>query len=257
MTQLTVAVPFRGDMFMLRKCVTSLRAQTFRDLRILVIGDGQKPGLRTTDSRVQVYTLPTNKGAYFARAVALAATTTPFHGVVDADDWVEHEWAETLLATGADAVQHGCRFVEQHGRPTEIVPWKRARRPVHPKLGHYTSHAGIYGTERLRAAGGYSPAFRIGYDSFLSSILRLLGPVAIVDRPLYHRRVHDTSLTQAADTRIGTQYRERIREQLGAAYRRAYRVRHRPEQVREVVAELTPSYLWDEVAAHAEKARAG
>src|SRR5690606_3316610 len=77
---LTVAIPFYGDRDMLRRCVTSLRRQTFRDLRILVIGDGQKPGLRPRDSRVQCYTLPTNVGAYFARAVALAATETPWHG---------------------------------------------------------------------------------------------------------------------------------------------------------------------------------
>lgn len=255
---LTIGIPFFGDRAMLRQCVTSLRAQTFRDLRILVIGDGQKPGLRTTDSRVQVYTLPTNKGAYFARAVALAATETPWHGVVDADDWVEPEWAETLLAASADAVQHGCRFVEELGQPAYVKPWRSARRRPTPHLVHYTSHTGIYGTERLRAAGGYSPAFRIGYDSFLSAILRLLGPVEIVDRPLYHRRIHPDSLCQAASTRIcvGPE-RLRVRAMLDSAYANAFRLRDHPHLVRRVVDRLTPPALWDEVHEHAEKVRRG
>src|SRR5690606_32042422 len=102
---LAVGAPFVGDTRMLTQCAKSLLAQTHKDLRVLVVGDGQAPGLRTRDSRVHVYKLPTNRGSYFARAVALAATETPFHGVVDSDDWVDPEWAERLLATGGDAVQ--------------------------------------------------------------------------------------------------------------------------------------------------------
>lgn len=255
--EVTVAVPFRGDGSMLARCVRSLREQTYKDLRILVIGDGQNPGLRVRDSRVQVYTLPTNRGAYFARAVALAATTSPWHGVVDSDDWVDQEWAATLLAAGGDAIQHGSRWVEREGMPAEAHVWKHARRPLARKLLHYTSHVGIYRTDRLRAAGGYSPAYRIGYDSLLVSILRLLGPVTIVDTPLYHRRVHARSLSRAAATGIGSPQRDKVREELDTAYRKAYRLQSQPDRVRQIVAELTPPGLWDEVAEHAERVRRG
>lgn len=251
---LTIGVPFVGDTQMLTQCVKSLLAQTHKDLRVLVIGDGQAPRLRTRDSRVHVYKLPENRGSYFARAVALAATDTSHHGVVDSDDWVDPAWAETLLATGGDAVQHGSRWQETDGQDPHVQAWQHARRPLATRLLHYSSHTGIYRTDRMRAAGGYSPAFRVGYDSLLSAVLRLLGPVSVVDEPLYHRRLHGASLSHAPGTRIGSPERVKVREVLDVAYRKAYRMRAHPARVREFVAELTPDHLWDEVAHHAEKA---
>lgn len=248
----TIGIPFYGDTEMLAECVQSLLNQTHKDFRVLVIGDGMEPRLLCGDSRVQVYTLPENRGAYFARAVALAATTTSHHAVVDADDWVEPHWLETMLDTGASAVQHGTRFVEKDGR-TEVAKWQHARRELATKLLHYTSHTGVYETERLRQAGGYSPAFRMSYDSLLVSVLRLQGEVAIVDEPLYHRRVHAASLTQAPKTRLGSAQREPIKRKLDATYRRMYRFRDSPERVQAALAILTPGKLWDEVNYHAEK----
>ena len=251
---LTIGVPFVGDTRMLTQCVRSLLAQTHKDLRVLVVGDGQAPRLRVRDSRVHVYTLPENRGSYFARAVALAATETSHHGVVDSDDWVDPEWAERLLATGGDAVQHGSRWQEVDGQDPVVEPWQHARRPLATRLLHYSSHTGIYSTARLRAAGGYSPAYRVGYDSLLSAVLRLLGKVEVVDEPLDHRRLHGASLSHAPATRIGSPERVRVRKELDVAYRKAYRLRNRPGRVRQIISELTPAYLWDEVAYHAEKA---
>lgn len=114
----TISIPFYGDSEMLGRCLRSLYHQTERDFRVLVIADGKEPDTRRyfpNDSRFELYTLPQNRGAYFARAVALAATTTSHHGVVDADDWVEPHWLETMLGTGASAVQHGSRFIEEDG----------------------------------------------------------------------------------------------------------------------------------------------
>lgn len=254
--EVTVAVPFYGDSRLVQRCVRSLRRQTHRDMRILVIGDGQRPRLYTKDPRVQFYTLPENKGAYFARAVALAATETPFHGVVDADDWVDPEWAEQLLATGGDAVQHGYFTFEEDSGP-RLKRWSRARSAVLPRFVHYAPHIGIYTTERLRAAGGYSPAFRMGYDSLLSAVLRLQGPVSIVDEPTYHRAILPDSLSNAEATRIGSPARQRIKDQLSDTYLRAYRARRNPARVREIVHRLTPRALWDEVSEHAEIVRQG
>ena len=252
---LTVGVPFVGDTRMLTQCVRSLLAQTHRDLRVLVVADGTPARLRVRDSRVHVYRLPENRGSYFARAVALAATDTTHHGVVDADDWVSPEWAETLLAADGDAVQHGARWVERDGQEPHVQTWRHARRPLATKLLHYSSHTGIYSTARLRDAGGYSPAYRVGYDSLLSAVLRLLGPVEVVDAPLYHRRLHPASLSHAPVTRIGSPERVKVRRELDAAYRKAYRLRSNPARVREIVAALTPDHLWDEVRYHAERAR--
>lgn len=251
----TVGIPFYGDSEMLGRCVRSLVHQTHDDLRVLIIGDGQEPNLNDipNDSRVDLYTLPENKGAYFARAVSLAATDTEHHAVVDSDDWLEPHWLETMLATGGSAIQHGSRFVEVEGKETQVLQWKHARRPLATKLLHYTSHTGVYETERLRKAGGYSPAYRVGYDSLLCAVLRVLGDVAIVDEPLYHRRVHAASLSNAPSTRIGSPARLRVRNRLDMAYRRMWRMRNNPTKVKQILDGLTPKELWDEVNEHAER----
>ena len=251
----TVGIPFYGDEDMLRRCVRSLLRQTYRDLRVLVVGDGQEPRIPTRDSRVQVYTLPQNRGSYFARAVALAATTTEFHGVVDSDDGVDPQWLETLMATGGTAVQHSIRWVERAGRPTVVMEWMGARKPLSENLTHYTSHTGVYATERLRDAGGYSPAYRIGYDSLLAAVVRMQGPVQIVDKTLYHRRIHPDSLSQTSRTKIGSPARLEVRRQLQVAYRRVYRARHDPQKQRRILRRLASPLLWQEVEEHAERIR--
>lgn len=253
----TIGIPFYGDSEMLGRCLRSLYHQTHKDFRVLVIADGKEPDTSRyfpNDSRFELYTLPENRGAYFARAVALAATETSHHGVVDADDWVEPHWLESMLDTGASAVQHGCRFVEEDDS-SEIVEWKHARRELATKLLHYTSHTGVYETQRLRQAGGYSPAFRMSYDSLLVGILRLQGEVAIVDEPLYHRRVHSASLTKAPGTRIGSAQRIPIKRSLDAMYRKLYRVRRNPQRVRALIDSLTPPHLWEEVEHFAQKVK--
>lgn len=75
----------------------------------------------------------------------------------------------------------------------------------------------------------------------------------IVDEPLYHRRIHADSLTMAPATRIGSAHREPIKRKLGAAYRKMYRLRDRPAQMRSIIDSLTPTDLWDEVRTHAQK----
>ena len=95
----------------------------------------------------------------------------------------------------------------------------------------------------------------MSYDSLLVSVLRLQGPVEIVDEPLYHRRIHSGSLTMAPATRIGSAQREPIKRRLDAAYRRMYRVRNSPSRVQAILDSLTTAQLWEEVRTHAEKVK--
>lgn len=207
------------------------------------------------DSRIDVCRLKENKGAYFARAVALAATSTRYHAVIDADDWVEKHWLSTLLAQRASIVQHGSRFVERDGHDSYVKEWKNSRKAVTSQLTHYTSHTGLYKTNVLRRVGGYSPNFKVGYDSFLCAILRLTEDVAIVDEPLYHRYQHMNSLCNARETRIRGPYREANRAVLQKAYKEAYTQRNNINAIKRTALKLTPAHLWDEVEAYAKTVR--
>lgn len=250
----TVSIPFHGDRDMLRRCVRSILDQTHRDLRILVIADGMKTGLRYRDSRLHVYELPENRGAYYARAVAQAATDTPWHAVIDADDWVEPEWLDVMLDTGADIVWQRSR-IDEHADRSKVMTWRNADRVPGPTLIHTSSHTGLYRTEALREYGGYNPAYRIGWDTLMVGILRLTGPFEVIDKPMYHRTIHAASLTNAVDTGIQSETRRRNREHLREIFLRAWKVRHNPDAVGEIVDDTFDPELAAEVEAHAANIR--
>ena len=251
----TISVPFYCRRDYLRRCIDSLLAQTYDDLKVLVVADGKPVGPLPSDPRLQVYRLPQNRGAYYARAVALEATTTSHHAIVDADDWVDEDWLETMLATGGSAVQHGSRMTHYPDGRADHDVWRGARRHLATKLLHYTSHTGVYETERLREVGGYSPAYRMGYDSLLCALLRMAGPVEIVDRPMYHRFRHPDSLCNAPATQIGSPVRLQARAELEVVYRDAYAHRGDVDKIRSIALAATPDRLWEEVRRHADRIR--
>ena len=255
---ITVGVPFYGRRDLLARCVRSLTTQTYRDLRVLVIADGTSPGLTSFDPRVTVYRLPENRGAYFCRAVALAATTTSHHAVIDSDDWVEPDFFEELMSHGKDAVQLS-RFTEEdeHGKILRIKQWKNARVPVSQRFRHYAPHIGVYETQRLLDAGGYSPAYRMGYDTFLSAVLRLQGLVHVSNHAGYHRTIRSDSLSQTEATKIGSEIRERNKARLADSYDDVYRNRTKPDWVSWIIRGMTPEEAWEEVEYHAAQIRGG
>lgn len=251
----TVGIPFYGKSEHLNRCIASLLRQTYRDMHIVVVLDGCDAIIDSKDTRISVIKLPENKGAYFSRAVALHATRTKHHAVIDADDWVDPWWLETLLSRDSNAVQHGSRYhvVGSSINNRKVRKWNHAHRSLASKLIHYSSHTGLYNTQYLNSVGGYSPAFRVGYDSFLSAILRMVGPVAIVDEPMYYRYRHKDSLCNSKETKIGSQFRLKTRKILEDAYSEAYQYVGQTEKIKQVALKLTPTSMWDEVKFYAEQ----
>nr|AMP54259.1 glycosyl transferase family 2 [uncultured bacterium]AMP54297.1 glycosyl transferase family 2 [uncultured bacterium]AMP54373.1 glycosyl transferase family 2 [uncultured bacterium]AMP54412.1 glycosyl transferase family 2 [uncultured bacterium] len=242
---------------MLRQCVKSLLDQTYPDIRIIVVVDGGPRAMLPRDSRIDVVHVGKNRGAYFCRAVALAATSSKYHAVVDSDDWVEPDWLDTMMSTMGDtgAVQHGSRLEAMQGRSPRAAKWVRARQEPSSIFTHFTSHTGVYETQRIINAGGYSPNYRTSYDSLLNGILRLQGEVAICDRALYHRRIHSESLTQRPETRLRSDYRERVRQRLREAWDLAWKYRDIPGSSKAVALSLTPDTMWSEVRHWANKVK--
>lgn len=254
--QVTVAIPFHGCPDMLRHCLRSVLAQTHNNLQVIVIADGTKPGPLPRDSRLTVYRLPDNRGAYYARAIALAATTTTHHAIVDADDWIHPDWLAAMLnidTTGA--VQQGARWIEQDGHEPYAKPWKNAKAEPGSTFRHQTSHVGIYRTNRLRDLGGYSPAYRMSWDSLLVGLIRMTGPVNILPNPMYHRRRHPASLVQAPATKLGSPARLKVRAHLANLYKQAWPLRDNIPAIRDLALTETPAQLWEEVQEHAERLR--
>lgn len=187
-------VPYFGAPELLERCVSSLLAQTYRDFRVYLIGDGEEPPLHLHDGRLVVHTISRHRGSYFARQVAVLAATEEWLAPIGADDWVEPTHLEAFLAAsrGYDAVLPG------------RVIWE-SNRPAYVRKGIYET--GIMRREVVCALGGYNIAEIIGQDTILVWLLRQFGKVRILEKPTYHRVRRRGSLTTSPATAFGSRAR--------------------------------------------------
>lgn len=235
-----ICIPYFNVPALIEKCVRSILAQTDRDIAVLVVGDGQEPHLRVRDNRLDVYTLPANRGPYFAQQVALTASPFPRYAVVGADDWIEPDHIARLRAVGGDAVISGAVWF--HGLNGSVF--------VHEN-GY---EVGLYATDRLRAIGGHNPAERIGQDTLLIRLLRMTGDLRATHHPTYHRVKRQGSLMSHADTRPGSPARNEMRARNRVVFAECQRLR-RVERIRAYRESIVPAHIRDEVEEHADRLR--
>lgn len=233
----SVVIPYFQQSERVAEAVSSLLRQTRRIDRIVVVSDGdcevpQDVLLELDPRRVVVHRLSQNRGHLFAREVAWRALDSMWIGFVDADDFVEPTWAEALIAR---AEQHGgvafCanRHIHSYGRfsrTRRISPVLTDRVAVDgTRPRHFASHCTLYRRERIAAAGGFDPSFRVGYDTLFINLIALTGPFGVVDEPLYIRRRKDVfarrkSLTQHPSTGKGSPPRLEAVARVDALYQR-------------------------------------
>lgn len=100
---ISVIVPVYNAEKYIEKCVASIRAQTYRNLEIILVDDGScdRSGelceaFALEDSRIVVIRKE-NGGVASARNAGLDAMHGDYVGFVDADDWIDPEMYEVLL----------------------------------------------------------------------------------------------------------------------------------------------------------------
>ncbi|MBD5509466.1 MAG: glycosyltransferase family 2 protein [Lachnospiraceae bacterium] len=103
MKKISVIVPVYNSIDCLERCVTSICAQTYPRLEILLIDDGSTDGtdqlceqLAAKDARIRTYHKK-NGGASSARNVGLRLADGDFLGFVDSDDYIEPYVYEEML----------------------------------------------------------------------------------------------------------------------------------------------------------------
>ncbi len=101
---ISIVVPVYNVEAYLRPCVSSILAQTYENLDIILVDDGSTdacPAIcdeyAATDARVRVIH-KANGGLSDARNAGLDVARNPYVGFVDSDDWIEPEMFERLLA---------------------------------------------------------------------------------------------------------------------------------------------------------------
>lgn len=226
----TVSIPCFNASKTVARAVDSILSQSHSRIRVIVTSDGEKTpswlalGNRK-DERLVLFSLPANRGPYFAHAVALGAAEGELFAIQDADDYSDPRRLEHLIwclrRHGADAafsevLHHGHRGVTSRNPMRCQMPDDNMR--------HRLDHFGLYRVPALGRIGGYYAGERMGYDTVFTSLLLMSGRVSAVGLPLYHRVERAGSLTKNPETGIGTPRREAAVRRLAALHREAYMV---------------------------------
>lgn len=218
--RLTVSMPtYQTPKPLLDRAVASVVGQDV-SLRLVVVNDGGPP-VDIDHPRVTVLNLPANRGRYFADAVVLAACDTEWFTVHDADDWSDPGRYGRLLdlgrVSGAVIAPHVSRKASgpkvAQPRPVDAPP------ETFTHLAHWCS--GVYTTERMKAAGGIHPGFRIGFDTLHTLMMVLTGPVTVDPVPSYHYCRRPGSLSKAPTSNRRSPQRRQAALRLSYLYRRA------------------------------------
>lgn len=103
MDKVSIIVPIFNVEKYLKKCLESLKAQTYKNIEVIMINDG------STDASAQiamdfgsmderfVYVEKENGGLSSARNMGLEYATGSFVGFLDSDDWVQPKFVEELM----------------------------------------------------------------------------------------------------------------------------------------------------------------
>ncbi len=124
MPKVSVIVPVYNAEKYLAECVHSILNQTLTDLELILVDDGSADaspalcdGFARRDGRVRVIHKPNGRAAS-ARNAGLRIAQGAYVGFVDADDWIEPEMYEKMLAAGADVcLCDYVRFREEEEHP--------------------------------------------------------------------------------------------------------------------------------------------
>ena len=140
--QVSVIVPAYRCSGTIAQSLGSVARQTVRSLEVIVVDDGAPDGREIGDAAAP-YTgydprfrliRQANAGACAARNTALAAARGEYVLMLDADDWLEPDAIEVLLAACARrrwaAAHGGFRYVRPDGTATERTGGHHRRTPL-------------------------------------------------------------------------------------------------------------------------------
>ena len=224
--KVSVIVPVYGAEAFLPTCISSLRAQTLRDIELIFVCDGSPDHslailrrVESLDSRIRVIAFEENQGVSAARNAGLDAARGDYIGFCDGDDWAEPQMYETLLraAEEAEADVAFCRVFKDRGEAREDVPLgfddgtvfsrEEIGRTLIPAmlsrptdsdelpLSGYTPR-NLFRREAI-GSHRFRPDIRYAEDLlFIVACMKDARCAVAVDRAYYHYRFHSGSVTK-------------------------------------------------------------
>lgn len=213
MARVLISIPYWGCQSTIRRAVDSVLAQSFRDLLVVVLNDGDRdsppwpPLADITDPRLIRHDMRRNRGRYFADAVAATAADglCPWWSPIDADDWVEPHRYATLDYTGGPADDVVMTPWTNH-HPTRGTGTRAIRPPESARGIRCTAHMSSLWRPGF-ARNLAHPGQRVAWDQVMTTAAWVFGQVATVDDPSYHRVVRAGSLMLSSIHGKGTPVR--------------------------------------------------
>ena len=232
----SVILPVFNRAATLRRCVESVRAQTFTDWELIAVDDGSTDDSAAVleafgDPRIRVLRHDTNRGPGAARNTALAAARGEFFALIDSDD----EWLpgklDAQLARLRECDLCGCEYWlvddagEQRVRLPEPPSWAEV---LHTKceLGNGTTL--VVRRDVVDAVGPFDEKLRLyeDWDWVLRMVARFR--YAVVPEPL--ARVHVSGVRSAWKFAAGAEHflakHDAEFARIGTAHRRRVRGKH-------------------------------
>ncbi|MGK0265038.1 MAG: glycosyltransferase involved in cell wall biosynthesis [Planctomycetota bacterium] len=206
--EVAIVIPCYRYAEMLPEAVASAVAQTWPNLRIVIVDDGSPDDTaavaneliaRYPEHRIELLR-QSNQGLSAARNAGVRATSSPFVLPLDADDQLEPASVATLLRAlqdhGADVATPNGRTFGDEDKPLITMPVTK-RRLVANNCLIYSS---MYRRELFDRVGGYGP-IKPGYEDwdFWLSALDLDAKFTHVATPLFRYRKHGATMLSVAD----------------------------------------------------------
>ena len=129
--KVSVIVPVHNTAPWLDRCVESVRAQTLRDIEIILVENRSTDAspevcdaYPAADARIRVLHLA-EAGLSRARNAGLAVATAPYVGFVDSDDYIEPDMFRRLYDAAVESgaqIAYGDLIYEEEGTPQPAEP---------------------------------------------------------------------------------------------------------------------------------------
>jgi glycosyltransferase involved in cell wall biosynthesis len=213
MPAISIVIPVYNQEKYLRKCLNSIKQQTFRDFQAILVDDG------STDASAEIcneYTEMDSRFVYYYKENGGVSSTRQFgHDLVsgeytihcDPDDWVEPDWLETLYSqavhTCADITicdfyqEYKDRSLVMHQHITSSDPEvvrKALFLDIHASLWNKLIKSSCYKNNNVK--------FPRGIDCkedmiFLGGVIKFTKKISYVEKALYHYKMNDESITHS------------------------------------------------------------
>lgn len=220
----SVVIPCYNAHKHLGQTLDSVRAQTYRNIEIIVIDDGSSDPI-TIDCLDQLdksfrVVRQTNKGLPSARNAGFRAACGEYVLPLDADDWLERDAIECLIKALQENPQAAFAFSHLQLEGEGVGVLAKQYNFFEQLFLNQLPYCLLIGKASWQQLGGYDESMRKGYEDWEFNIR--LGAHGlhgvVVPRPLFHYRISSTGMLLATSNTVHRELWLDIRQKHAALF---------------------------------------